>query len=114
MQNSHKKRNIAIVSTVAVIVLVSSVLVYELNPPYIDYGIDGVSRLYPNADSGATVYYFDRGGRASNFYLRLKFTNATFSDQTEQPYLQVNSTLVKLLFNKGWWSSAPPNNKTVF
>jgi hypothetical protein len=114
MQSNHKKRIIAIVSLIVIIVLVVVVLIYELNPPYIDYGINDVSKYYPAEGNAVTVYYFDRGGRASNFYLTLKLTNVTFSNQTEQPYLQVNSTLVKLLFNKGWWGSATPNNKTVF
>ena len=116
MQSSHKKRNTAVVGIISIVVLIMAFLAYlNAQPLYIDYGIAEVSRFHPN-DNKITIYYFDRGGKPGNFYLTLKFTNATFSNQTEQPYLQVNNTLVKFLFNKGWGSgwSATPINKTIF
>ena len=109
-----KKRNIAIIGIFSVVVLTIAAFVYStLQAPYVDYGIDIVPHFYPNEYNTVTVYYFDRGGRPVNFYLTMGFTNATFNNRTEQPYLQINSTTVRILLNKGW-GSAVSNNRTIF
>jgi hypothetical protein len=45
-----------------------------------------------------TVYAKNGGGMDGDFYLVINFTNATFSTQTELPYVKVDDSTVKIKF----------------
>jgi hypothetical protein len=83
----------------------------------IDYSIDnnGSTRLYTFGSSAVTINCRNGGGIDGNFYLVVKFTNASFSDETTMPYIRVNNTLVKspfLLHKSG--ASMDSNSKAIF
>ncbi len=114
MLGSHKKRNIAIIAII--ILVVSTIFVYQFTiltePPRFIYGIDdSIYRFYPNSTNAINLTCSNTGYNEANFYLVLKITNASFSSQTESPYLQINSTTVKFLFSL---QRGPTSVRSVF
>jgi len=101
MSNSRKKRNFSIVAVV-VIILVSAPLIYyfSIPPASIEYWIGTETpRYYPEESNAIAINCKNHGGRDGNFRLVLGLKNTSFSNQTNQPYDKVSSTLVKLPFN---------------
>jgi hypothetical protein len=96
MANSRKKRIILILIVIMIAHLVAFII-YQLIPAYIEYDVDINSIREVNPDEiNAMTITFRKWGRPSSLHLTLKFTNASFSNQTEQPYIQTNSTTVQL------------------
>lgn len=106
MANSRKKRIIKILAVIAIAHL-AGFLIYQLIPANIEYWIDesSIREVRPDEINSMTIT-FRKMGRESSIDLTLKFTNASFSNQTDQPYIQANSTAVKFPNLSGY--------KTVF
>jgi hypothetical protein len=92
---SSRKKHIILFSAVIITVAVAAVL-YQSSPAYMECTIDddSIRQVYPDEVNAMTLKV-RQWGRASSLHLTLTFTNASFSNQTEQPYDQVNSTAVK-------------------
>ncbi len=123
MSSSHRKRNVLIVVSIALfLVIITYQFIGLTKPASFVYTLDsGVYRFYPNENNAINVTCTNSGAKSASFYLVLKLENASFSPQTEQPYLQVNSTTVKFPFtlNKGDSTVKPVfflinDNVTVF
>ena len=95
MRSSRKRRIITIIVIITIVHLVAF-LIYQLTPAYIEYWIDdnSIRQVKPDEINAITIT-FKKWGRHSSLHLTLKFTNASFSSQTEQPYIQTNSTTVQ-------------------
>lgn len=66
--------------------------------PSIDFWLQKPETLTKGVNS-ITIYCKNGGGELDgDFYLKLTFANASFSNQTAHPYTQVNSTIVKFRF----------------
>jgi len=121
MRNNSRKRYITILTIVVVIIVALSVFLYEFvfqttSVAKIDYSIDdNVTKYYPDEKNSIVIRSSNNGDRDANFYLVLSFTNASFSNQTEQPYVEVNSTIVKIpfLLDKSG-ASMDASSKSVF
>ena len=116
MPSSNRKRNVMIVSVITIIIFVSAFLIYEFFvPTYIDFRIDdSVHRFYLTENNTMTILSRNLGGRDGNFYIVLRFTNASFSNKTEQPYLQVDNATVKFPFFLPGGGASMSLNKTVY
>lgn len=112
-----KNRRKAIFVVAAAAVLVSAMLMYQYDvrtrPAYVNYSMGG-SQCYPNESNAVSISCNNWGDRDANFYLTLSFGNASFSNQTEQPYIQVDSRAAKLPFSLKANSPAQSGSKTVF
>jgi hypothetical protein len=113
MANSRKKRIIMILVVIVIIHLVAF-LIYLSIPAYIEYDIDinSISKVYPDEINAMTIT-FRKMGRESSIDLTLKFTNASFSNQTEQPYTQANSITLRLPNLSGYKTVYFTVNKNV-
>ena len=63
----------------------------------IDYWLQQPNAIGPGLNQ-VTVHCRNGGGMDGDFNLVVKFTNATFSTQTQLPYTQVDSSTVKIKF----------------
>ena len=94
------RRNLAVI---ALIIVVSIAFLLQYNSvtksATVNYTLDiNVSTYYPAENNAINITCSNSGDKGANFYLVLNMANASFSPQTEQPYLQVNSTTVKFPF----------------
>jgi uncharacterized membrane protein len=117
MLAAHRKITISII---LVVVLVLTIFFYEYafqpRAADIEYSL-GYSGdvLYPDRNNTVTIQCGNRGNRDATFYLVLNLTNVSFSALTEQPYVQLNSTLVKFPFSlQGSGGSTTSGSKSVF
>jgi hypothetical protein len=113
---THRK---GIVILIAIILISGAVMFqYDLRtrPAYADFSIDrSVTRYYPSGNNSIAISCNNWGDRDCSFYLILTFQNATISNQTQQPYTQVDSNTAKFLFSLQK-SSSPMHsgNKVVY
>ena len=92
---SLKGKLITIVSVaVAVIVAMATI---QSTQASIDYWLQKPSTFVQGLNQ-ITVYSRNGGGMDADFYLIIKFSNATFSTQTESPYTKVDDSTVKIKF----------------
>ncbi len=63
----------------------------------IDYWLEKPEALVQGVNH-ITVYCKNGGGMDGDFYLIVTFTNASFSTQTERPYVKVDDSTVKIKF----------------
>ncbi len=84
-------------------------------PARIDYGIDySTNMFYPVENNTISIHYTNNGG-GGNFYLVLTLINGTFLEQTQQPYIQINSTTIKFPFYlHASFISKDPGSRIVF
>ena len=123
---SYKRRNISIIAIIAVIFLVLAVYIgqFSVSPPEFTHAFAHLN-LYtkaqysPDENNSITLNgVFSTSVLESdpcNFYVVITCENASFLNQTKQPFLQANGTSVKLLFLLHE-NGAPTGseNKTVF
>jgi hypothetical protein len=76
----------------------------------IDYWLQKPETIIPGLNH-ISVYCRNGGGMDGDFNLVIKFTNATFSKQTELPYTPVDNSTVKIKFvlHKG-----DSNDRTIY
>lgn len=101
MSVKNKKRKKIIVGTSVVLaVILASYCFFEVaSPRYIDYGIDKPPfRFYLNDYQTISLYCNNLGDKSADFNLVLRLTNASFSNQTEQPYEFEDESSVKFPF----------------
>lgn len=96
----NHRRNLAVI---ALIIVISSVFFLQYNwmakPATVDYNLNiDINKYYPDGDNAINITCGNSGDKSASFYLVLSMTNSSFSPQTEQPYLQVNSATVKFPF----------------
>jgi hypothetical protein len=113
----HWKRTLFVIAMV--ILLSGSVMYYYdlgTRPAYVDYSIGrGEPQYYANATNSISISANNWGSRDANFYLILRFENASFSTQTTQPYVQVDSRAVKVPFSlRNSGAPVHSGSKTVF
>ena len=65
--------------------------------PSIDYWLKE-REIFTKGLNSITIYCKNGGESDGDFYLKLEFVNASFSNQTEKPYAQVDSSTVKIRF----------------
>jgi len=117
LRKYRRKRNILIYLVVALTLVL---LVYQIDfvtrVAVVDYSIDARGlRFYPGEVNEISVYCSNSGDRACSFYLVLSSVNASFPAQTQQTYLQINNTMVKVPFLlHERWSSMSADSKPVF
>lgn len=63
----------------------------------VDYWLEQPSMIVPGLNQ-VTVHCRNGGGMDGDFNIVVKFTNATFSDQTQLPYTQIDDSTVKIKF----------------
>ena len=86
----------------------------QTNQASIDYRLEKPTKYYKGINA-ITINCRNGGGMDGDFNLLLTFTNATFSNQTNQPYYQVNNTQVKVRFTLHKSGDAmDSNSKVVF
>ena len=68
-----------------------------ITQPSIDYWLEKPQPFIRGLNS-ITIYCKNGGESDGDFCLVVTFINASFSNQTEQPYLQVDNTTVKIRF----------------
>jgi hypothetical protein len=92
---STRKKSLILIFAVIITVALAAVL-YQSSPAYMECTIDDdtIRQVYPDTINAMTIKV-KQWGRASSLHLTLTFTNASFSNQTKQPYDQVNSTAVR-------------------
>ncbi len=99
MPSSHRKRNVLLVALFVLVLFITYQFIALSKPASFVYTLDsGVYRLYPNENNAINITCTNSGAKSASFYLVLKLENASFSPQTEQPYIQENSTKVKFPF----------------
>lgn len=105
-------REIKIILTIlAVLIAFLGVMVaIQSNQASIDYWLENPATL-ENGLNHITLYCKNGGGMDGDFFLVVSFTNITFSNQTELPYIQVDNSTVKFKFvlHKG-----DSNDKTFY
>jgi hypothetical protein len=88
----------AFLTAISVIVaLIVAMATIQSTQASIDYWLQKPDSLSPGLNS-ITVHCKNGGGMDGDFNLVIKFTNATFSKQTELPYTAVDDSTVKLKF----------------
>jgi flagellar basal body-associated protein FliL len=120
MTNGNKK-SIIILATVIIIAILALAIflhayVFQTATAKIAYSIDtNIAKYYPDQTNFIVIRSSNSGNRAASFYLEMSFTNSSFSNQTEAPYTEVNSTLVKIPFSLDKASTTEEaSNKTIF
>jgi len=87
-----------VLAVLALFVAVLGVVVaIQSNQASIDYWLEKPDTLAEGLNH-ITAYCKNGGGMDGDFYLVMTFHNATFSDQTELPYEQVDNFTVKVKF----------------
>ncbi len=79
---------------VAVIVAMATI---QSTQASIDYWLQKPDALMEGLNQ-ITVYCRNGGGMDADFYLVMKFSNATFSTQTDMPFIKVDDSTVKMKF----------------
>ena len=69
----------------------------ETTEASIDYWLENRETFTKGLNS-VTIYCKNGGGADGKFRLRLTFVNASFSNQTKKPYIQVDNSTVKIPF----------------
>jgi hypothetical protein len=93
-KSSTFKVAIAVVSIlVAILSLFVTILVFRAS---VDYWLE--DRNFIKGSNTVTLYCKNGGGMDGDFNLVLTLTNATFSNQTAQPYVQVGNSTVEFRF----------------
>jgi hypothetical protein len=88
----------AFVTVISVIVaLIVALATIQSTQASIDYWLQKPT-AFSTGLSHITVYCRNGGGMDGDFNLVVKFTNATFSEQTELPYSQVDESTIKIKF----------------
>jgi len=83
---------------VVVAIIVGAVTI-ESTEASVDYWLDRPESLYiVRGPNHVTAYCRNGGGMDGDFSLVVTFVNATFSNQTAMPYLQVDNSTVKFRF----------------
>ena len=101
----------ALLTVVSVIVgLIVAMATIQSTQASIDYWLQKPDTLTAGLNH-ITVYARNGGGMDGYFYLTIKFTNASFSSQTEMPYTKVDDSTVqiKYVLHKG-----DSNEKTIY
>jgi hypothetical protein len=101
----------AFLTVVSVIVgLIVAMATIQSTQASIDYWLQKPETLMPGLNH-ITVYCKNGGGMDGDFYLTIKFTNASFSSQTEMPYTKIDDSTVqiKYVLHKG-----DSNEKTIY
>ncbi len=81
----------------AIVALIVAMATIQSTQASIDYWLQKPDSL-SNGVNQIKIYCRNGGGMDGDFYLVLKFTNATFSTQTQMPYIQVDNSTVKVKF----------------
>ncbi len=101
----------AILTVLSVVVgLIVAMATIQSTQASIDYWLQKPNTLMPGLNS-ITVYCRNGGGMDGDFNLIVKFTNATFSQQTDLPYTLVDNSTVKIKFVLHQGDS---NEKTIY
>jgi hypothetical protein len=109
------KKKITLFTISMLLLIVTSFSIYLVAvPPFVDYGLDGKRQFQPKESGSIDVYYTDKGGGDGSFRLVLKLINCTFSNQTEKPYDQRNSTTVAFAFDKNWPLIGSTRRQVIF
>ena len=101
----------AFLTIVSVIVgLIVAMATIQSTQASIDFWLQKPDTVMPGLNH-ITVYCKNGGGMDGDFYLTIKFTNASFSTQTEMPYTKVDDSTVqiKYVLHKG-----DSNEKTIY
>ena len=104
MHNDYKRRNfLAVISVVLIVAFFATAFfVFQFHPTeetaYIEYWIDGNMRVNFYGDNFVVLDCANRGSKEGSFYLALKVENASFSNQTSQPYERIGERSVKIPF----------------
>jgi hypothetical protein len=105
------KKTGAFLTVISVIVgLIVAMATIQSTQASIDYWLEQTNTPTPGLNQ-IIVHCRNGGGMDGDFNLVVKFTNATFSTQTQLPYTQVDSSTVKIKFVLHKGDSA---NKTLF
>ena len=125
LQIKYRKRGrrfylILVVTLILIIALLSiAVFIYRFHPAeetaYIEYWVDGDMRINLGEENSVILGCTNQGSKEGSFYLALGFYNASFSNQTSQPYEQISETYVKIPFTlQKRGDQTDSNTKNVF
>jgi len=98
----RKRRNLIIYAVSALILGLLAYQAYDsfLGPAYVSYSLEnGETRFYAGRVNTLSVSSSNMGMRTASFNLILKSVNASFTPNTQQNYVQVNSTIIKVPFS---------------
>ena len=99
LRNYRRKRNIVVYSALLLVFALLLFQTYDVSSvALISYKIEPHFSFDPDAAKHIGVTCSSRGGRSCSYYLILKSVNASFPTLTEQNYLHISDTAVKVPF----------------